>query len=738
MTLGGCFVMEENIFDLKKFRESLGLSQRELAEKIGVTQSTLNSWEKNPGAISFITVNQIATKLGFKLEDMLNYEDKIIGKNNFSFDDKSIADRKNANKTIFDFKNSLNKLGDFKNLEDLKAQLEVISNFSLIQNRKLNLALFGKSDSGKSTMINSLIGEEVSPTQWSAATRSVIKFVGIEDKPSSIGENDTIVVATSLDENSVTIEQLEDIKFLDAHLCSQGDRSLITRYGIHNKELELEENLIYTIFSFIDSEILKGINIIDTPGISTGNHKKGNSDTNASENTILDADLIVYTSPINQFLQNEDQIYLKRILDSLDNKIDKLLNNPFSNLWIVATQAQIIDNALDELQKEDGIFDKAVENFINTLPKDYFSNKGPEYSKSEFRKRFFSFSRDSKALTKDYKEDFIFIISSYLKEVSNESIENLKVNINEIRKNNNEKIVEFENKGNDINSVKEELKNKKNLRPEEFRNIDSVFKDIDGRTDYYSLKSQKEFTDAYNEIFSIDYIKQLIDDRNFKNNKKDKEKLYTLINNIISEKINEITKKYANEFSTELEDKIQKFSPKIKTFDFKRSFISLLSGGIASGALIAYMGTLGNLGGYILVTQAVGVLSSLGISVGGGAAATTFVSTIGGPVTIAIGLGVLLTMSVFAVSGIGWKSALAKKIIKEYNKENALEQYINSIEEFWKETKNSLNINKKAMKKAYDLEIIELEKEANQNAEYFFKQATDLKEINKNLDNYFI
>lgn len=52
MTLGGCFVMEENIFDLKKFRESLGLSQRELAEKIGVTQSTLNSWEKNPGAIS--------------------------------------------------------------------------------------------------------------------------------------------------------------------------------------------------------------------------------------------------------------------------------------------------------------------------------------------------------------------------------------------------------------------------------------------------------------------------------------------------------------------------------------------------------------------------------------------------------------------------------------------------------------------------------------------------------------
>lgn len=49
-------------------------------------------------------VDQIATKLGFKLEDMLNYKDKIIGKNNFSFYDKSIADRKNANKTIFDFK----------------------------------------------------------------------------------------------------------------------------------------------------------------------------------------------------------------------------------------------------------------------------------------------------------------------------------------------------------------------------------------------------------------------------------------------------------------------------------------------------------------------------------------------------------------------------------------------------------------------------------------------------------
>lgn len=729
--------MEKNEFNLKGFRESLNLTQRELADKIGITQSTLNGWEKNPKAISFSNVMLIAQSLGFKVEDLLAYDDKFIGRNNFNFVDEVITCRNNVNHEIMNFSNHVDKLVNMDNLESLRSQLKIISISALNQNRKLNLALFGKSDAGKSTMINTLIGEEVSPTQWSATTRSVIKFAHINDKPSNFEEANTIVIATSITDKSVSIDKLSDKHFLDKNLREVGDRSLIKTYGVHNKELELEDNMIYTIFSFIDSDILEGINIIDTPGTSTGEHKRGASDTNASENTRSEADLVIYTSPINQFLQHEDQTYLKALLDYLPNKMDNLLNKPFSNIWIVATQAQIIDNALYELNKDEGIIDKSLDNFMNTVPESYFSEKGDTYTQEALKNRFFSFSRDSKTLTEKFKDDFISNISTYLEKSSKEVLSSLNNATNEVTKLNNEKIIELNEKAQDIDNVKKILKEKKEHRTAEFQKIDDSLAPSIERTDYYSLKSQNEFTDVYNDIMTSEYITNLIDQREFKNKKKDKEALFSLINNTISGKANQITKKYSTEFSDQLDKDIEDFNHKFNSFDFKRSFISLLSGGLASGALIAYMGTLGNLGGYILVTQSVGVLASMGISVGGGAAATSAVASIGGPVTIAVGLGVLLTMSVFAVSGIGWKKTLSKKIIASYEKEECLNKYLDSIINYWKDTETSLKKHKVALKAQYDVEIKEFEKEADQNSEYFLELATKIEHINNNLKKCF-
>lgn len=59
------------------------------------------------------------------------------------------------------------------------------------------------------------------------------------------------------------------------------------------------------------------------------------------------------------------------------------------------------------------------------------------------------------------------------------------------------------------------------------------------------------------------------------------------------------------------------------------------------GGLGLWAATVGNLGGYILVAKGVSLLSALGISVGGTAAAASFVAAIGGPITIGIALAAL-------------------------------------------------------------------------------------------------
>lgn len=729
--------MENGIFDLKEFRELIGMSQREFAEKAGISQSTLNGWENNPESLTLTNIMQIATSLGFTLDDLLNYEDKLEGKTKFSFDESAISARNATIKKFSQFKDQVDFCTTLDDLEDLKMQLQILSQSAIKQNRKLNLALFGKSDAGKSTMINTLIGEEVSPTQWSAATRSVIKFVHVDDKPASVGDDNTIVVSTSIDEESVTVENISDKIFLDKNLCAVGDKTLIKKYGLHNKDLTLEENMIYTIFSFIDSEILKGINIIDTPGTSTGQHRKGKADTNASENTRSEADLVIYASPINQFLHNEDQIYLKAILDYLPTQMDELLGEPFSNLWIVATQAQIVDNALEELQKEDGIADKSLENFMSTIPEGYFAKRGDHYTAEGLRSRFFSFSRDSKVLTEDFIRDFISAISSYISKSVEKSLISFRTGGEEIIRLNNGTIDNFDEKAQSIHNVQKKYETKKAYRLEEFRKLDEVFVTTKKRVDYYGLKSQDEFRNAYAQMMTPEYIVSLIEKKDLKNKKKDKEQLYSLVNNIISDVANSTVKKYSTEFSGQLDKDIEGFKNSFITFDFKRSFISILSGGVASGALISYMGTLGNLGGYILVTQAVGVLSSMGISVGGGAVATSAVASIGGPVTIAVGLGMFLAASVFAVSGLGWKKSLAKKIITSYEKEDCLKQYLDSIEDYWKNTEKGLEQSKSALKKQYDLDLSKLEKESKQNLDYFSQMASKVRIANNCLIEYF-
>lgn len=71
---------------LKEWRVNKGLTQFELAKKIGVPQSTYNVWERNPDSIKVGNVVKICNALEVKPQDIIFFDNK----SHFKYDLKKV------------------------------------------------------------------------------------------------------------------------------------------------------------------------------------------------------------------------------------------------------------------------------------------------------------------------------------------------------------------------------------------------------------------------------------------------------------------------------------------------------------------------------------------------------------------------------------------------------------------------------------------------------------------------
>jgi hypothetical protein len=146
-------------------------------------------------------------------------------------------------------------------------------------------------------------------------------------------------------------------------------------------------------------------------------------------------------------------------------------------------------------------------------------------------------------------------------------------------------------------------------------------------------------------------------------------------------------------------------------FNAKRIFVSGMAGLLTFGGLALWASTLGNLAGYIIVGKGVSLLSAIGISLGGTAAVMPFVAAIGGPITLFIVAAILVTGIFFGILSGGWQKSVAKKLVKEYDKANAIKQYEGFIAKFWLEdTAIAFNTAADAMEEEW-LRLIETQKD---------------------------
>ena len=284
--------------DLKSFREEkLKIkTQAEFAELIGVEQSSISRWEKDASNIPFTIIQRIMEKTGATLEEVTGYRKPIPKALNIEDAWKNVNFTKS---TITEYIYSeLQKIGiteDIKKLYIDELYTGIVSSYF-----KPKVAIVGRSDTGKSTLINALLGVEKMPTSWTPTTTISIYIKHTDDRPKFIEEDVWLFSYSSNEEIMWDDRKLNDEEYCMKWKIASGDIETLRSYG--TRQGENYDKAAGSAVVFVDSPILKNCDIIDLPGFGTETDK----DDTITFSISRKADVIIYLSQANGFMRIED------------------------------------------------------------------------------------------------------------------------------------------------------------------------------------------------------------------------------------------------------------------------------------------------------------------------------------------------------------------------------------------------------------------------------------------------
>ena len=693
------------------------MTQAEFADVMGKSQNTVSRWEKEPQNLTLEVLAEISANTGFSLGDILNFKSKIHvpWKGEVSEMEKLRALKSDTNTKLTQLQEYMAFNSNSSQLHKNYAnKLQKIYENTLPTIRKPRVGFLGNSDVGKSTLINAMIGQDVLPAGWTPITSLLIYVIHTEDRPDFLGDDSVVILSNHSGNKRVDIEQLHDESYFEQCSIESGGINVLEKYGSREGEYYMNTDATAAVV-YIEAPLLKLCTLLDLPGYGTGDPE---DDVQAAEGK-NNADILVYMSLANGFMHGNDISYLKEVLDSL-NPIGTKQNSfePLSNLFVVASQAHVVADK-EELRN---ILEKGSERMECVLPENYWVSKsqqsGLNYDHSEFLKRFFTYSRDDLELSNSFKGDFISLLEKIPKMMHIKTFDMLQSSLSLVDTEVSNELDSFRKYIEDKESAAHDYQVLLAQKDQVYKNSLKFIKKLETEIKQYKVKSIDEFKDFYDHTISKESIVKVINRKGFKNRKKDKEELQNYLNNTLVQKSNDLCVLYANKLKNYLDKELNELNINARAskinFDYKKAFITGLAGFGTYGALTLYIGTLGNLGGYIVVAQAVGLLSSLGISVGGGAAATSFVAGIGGPITIVLGISILITLATAGIlSGRNWKEKFADSLIAAYKKTEARQKYCAGLESWWAETATA--VNKNTMVEEYEKHLQEAEEKANFN-----------------------
>ncbi|MDE5790296.1 MAG: dynamin family protein [Muribaculaceae bacterium] len=141
-------------------------------------------------------------------------------------------------------------------------------------NKPLRIALTGITSAGKSTLLNALVKRNIAPTGAAALTYNVNVFHHVSLSPT----NEEIIIAHLSNGETLQLSIDSLVNLVDGRLKDGND--------LRNK--------IIWIDAYIESDVLKDIELIDTPGLGSTKGKDSQNTINLFNDKLRQPDVIIY------------------------------------------------------------------------------------------------------------------------------------------------------------------------------------------------------------------------------------------------------------------------------------------------------------------------------------------------------------------------------------------------------------------------------------------------------------
>lgn len=680
----------DNLVNLKEMRTLAEISQAEMAKALDVSQSQISRYEEDPEDVPIKILKKWAEICGF-LEGKL--EPITVG--------HPYLDIQNKKKIIYEqlkyapvITESSSGVIETLNVDNLISNLDQIS-------RKPRLGVFGHFDMGKSRLCNVLLGDSCLPTRYQPTTSVACILRHISDKPSWQIEDVWMM------DKDFNIHKINDEEHCKRHRVKAGNLASLESYVTHQDDEDLDSH--YAVL-YIDAPILLACDLVDMPG-----YENDENDSKRTELATTFVDIVLYLSTAQGFLGKNDLDYIGSLINVLPSYESEKIRS-LDNLFIIATRSDIIEN-------QNGIFD-----ILNIAAKrafkhlEYkFEDRGAEEEVTEeyLRSRFFTFSADKKYLRAEFEKNLVNLLQDRLPSLVSEkfntsfqeSLEALSHKYKNLTENLDNILNQHEQMKIQLESMKEDEKVDSINRK---KHKEKILKDIE----IYKNECISEVKVVTKKYLTIDYIESMIKSR-YKDKKDAQQLAASYLSDLIQFSINKKVKEKSVELSKQIDDllneydKKQGFSNDLKlNFDSKTIFMGAVAslttfGALATWASIVAAGS--NLGAYLLVPTVVSFLSSIGVSVGGTAAAASIVAVLGGPITIGIGIAVV-TGGIFAwLTGSSWQKKIAKKLVDLFEKEDFENKLIKGISAYWNDTSRAFESAANETEKKFQDEVSNLE-----------------------------